>query len=187
MSAEARLKLLGIELPAPPQAAGLYAPCVQVGDLLVISGQIPTVEGKPAARGRLGAGIGVEQGAELARICTLNALAIVRAHLGSLDRVRRVVRVGAFVASAPGFSDQPEVANGASQLLIDLFGDAGRHARAAVGVAELPRGVPVEVEYLFEVEPVGNAPAGLQARASGRKRKPAGKGGGKKSKKQKRT
>lgn len=186
MSAESRLKLLDIEFPAPPQAAGLYAPCVQVGNLIVVSGQIPTVDGKPAARGRLGAGIGVEEGAGLARICTLNALAIVRAHLGSLDRVRRVVRVGAFVASAPGFSDQPEVANGASQLLIDLFGEAGRHARAAVGVAELPRGVPVEVEYLFEIEPADNAGAGSQVRQARRKGQAAGKGGGKQSKKQKR-
>ncbi len=152
MSVEARFLELGIELPEPPAAAGLYAPCVQSGNLLFVSGQIPTVEGKIAARGKLGAGIGVEQGAELARICTLNALAIVRAHLGSLDDVRGVIRVGAFVASAPNFTDQPEVANGASQLLIDVFGEPGKHARAAVGMAELPRGVPVEVEFVFEVD-----------------------------------
>jgi enamine deaminase RidA (YjgF/YER057c/UK114 family) len=151
MSADARLLELGIQLPPPATAAGLYSPCVQSGRLLYVSGQIPTVDGRPAARGKLGAGIATEQGADLARICTLNALAAVRAHLGSLDRIARVVRVGAFVASAPGFSDQPEVANGASHVLIDLFGEAGRHARAAVGVAELPRGVPVEVEFVFEL------------------------------------
>lgn len=153
MSADARLLELGIQLPPPPATAGLYSPCVQTGTLLFVSGQIPMVDGKPAARGKLGAGISTEQGAALARICALNALSAVRAHLGSLDRIARVVRVGAFVASAPNFGDQPEVANGASQVLIDLFGEAGRHARAAVGTAELPRGVPVEVEFVFELEP----------------------------------
>jgi enamine deaminase RidA (YjgF/YER057c/UK114 family) len=152
MSYEARLLELGLQLPPPPTPAGLYSPCVQSGNLLFISGQIPTVDGRPAARGKLGAGVATERGAELARICAVNALAIARGHLGSLDRIKRVVRVGAFVASAPNFGDQPEVANGASQLLIDLFGEAGRHARAAVGVAELPRGVPVEVEVVFEVD-----------------------------------
>jgi enamine deaminase RidA (YjgF/YER057c/UK114 family) len=152
MSAETRLIELNIQLPAAPTPAGLYAPCVQSVGLLYISGQIPTTDGKPAAHGKLGAGIAIDQGAALARNCTLNALAIAREHLGSLDRITRVVRVGAFVASAPNFTQQPEVANGASQLLIDLFGEEGRHARAAVGVAELPRGVPVEVEFIFEVE-----------------------------------
>lgn len=151
MNADARLKELGIELPPAPAAAGLYAPCVQSGSLLFVSGQIPLVEGKPAALGKLGEGVSIEQGQELARICTLNGLAIVRGHLGSLDRVVRAVRVGGFVASAAGFTAQPLVVNGASQLLIDIFGEAGRHARAAVGVAELPLGVPVEVEFLFEV------------------------------------
>jgi enamine deaminase RidA (YjgF/YER057c/UK114 family) len=153
MSAEARIIELGLAIPPAPAAAGLYVPCVESGNLLFVSGQFPTVDGKPAARGKLGAGIGVEQGADLARICTLNALAIVRGHLGTLDRVSRVVRVGAFVASAPNFTEQPEVANGASQLLIDIFGEPGKHARAAVGMAELPRGVPVEVEFVFEVRP----------------------------------
>ncbi len=151
MSAEAKLKELGIELPPPPGSAGLYSPCVQSGNLLFIAGQIPQRDGKPVAIGKCGAGISVEQGAELAALCTLNALAIVRQHLGTLDRVVQAVRVGGFVASAPGFVQHPQVINGASKLLLDVFGDRGKHARAAVGMAELPAGVPVEVEFLFEV------------------------------------
>lgn len=151
MSAEARLKELGIELPTPPAAAGMYAPCVQTGNLLFVSGQIPQRDGKPAAIGKCGAEIDVETGAGLAALCAFNALAIVREHLGSLDRVVKAVRVGGFVASAPGFVQHPQVVNGASRVLLDVFGDAGKHARAAVGMAELPLGVPVEVEFLFEV------------------------------------
>lgn len=151
MSAEARLQELGIELPAPPAAAGLYAGAVQTGSLLYVSGQVPVSGGRVARTGKCGADVSIEEGQELARLCVINALAIVREQLGSLDRVVRVVRAGGFVASAEGFTQQPQVVNGASQLLIDVFGDAGRHARAAVSVAELPLGVPVEVEFLFEV------------------------------------
>lgn len=150
MSAEAKLAEFGITLPAPPTPAGLYAPCVRSGSLLYVSGQIPSKDGQMPS-GYLGKDVTVEEGQAHARQCTINALSIVRGELGSLDAVKRVVRIGGFVASAPGFSDQPAVVNGASQLLIDLFGEAGKHARAAVGVAELPRGVPVEVEFLFEV------------------------------------
>jgi len=151
VSAESRLQDLGIELPAPPAPSGLYAPCVQTGPLLYVSGQIPLVDGQLVRRGKLGLNVSLDEGAQLARVCTLNALAIVRAHLGSLDRVFRVVRVGGFVASGQDFIEHPKVINGASQLLVDVFGEAGRHARAAVGVAELPLGAPVEVEFLFEV------------------------------------
>ena len=108
-------------------------------------------DGAPARQGKLGADVTIEEGAALARTCALQALAIVRAELGSLDAIAQVVRVGGFVASAEGFTDHPQVINGASQVLIDVFGGAGRHARIAVGLAELPRGVPVEVEFLFEV------------------------------------
>jgi enamine deaminase RidA (YjgF/YER057c/UK114 family) len=151
MSAEAKLTELGITLPPAPAPAGLYVPAVRTGNLLYISGQVPLREGQPMARGKCGAGLTAEAAAALARQCALQALAIVKAELGSLDRVSRVVRVGGFVASAPGFTQQPQVINGASQLLIDIFGEAGKHARAAVGMAELPLGVPVEVEFLFEV------------------------------------
>ena len=152
MSHEAKLKELAIELPPAPAAVGLYAPCVRTGNLVFVSGQVPMKGGAPMLTGKLGAGVSIERAAELARQCALQALAVLRAELGSLDRVKRVVRVGGFVASAEGFTDHPKVVNGASQLLIDVFGDAGRHARIAVGLAELPLGVPVEVEFLFEVE-----------------------------------
>ena len=151
MSYEARLKELGIELPPVPAAAGLYAPCVRTGSLLFVSGQIPMIDGKPAMTGKLGREVSLEEAILLARQCALQALAIVRAETGSLDAISRVVRVGGFVASAEGFTDHPKVVNGASQLLIDVFGEAGRHARIAVGLAELPMGVPVEVEFLLEL------------------------------------
>jgi len=151
MTAEARLAELGIVLPAAAAPAGLYAPCVRTGSLLFVSGQIAVAGGKVLSPGKCGADVTAEDAAALARQCALQALAIVRAELGSLDRVRRAVRVAGYVASAPGFTGHPEVVNGASQLLLDVFGDAGRHARIALGVAELPRGGPVEVEFLFEV------------------------------------
>lgn len=151
MSAEAKLKELGIELPAAPAAAGLYAPCVRSGNQVFVSGQVPVKEGAPMRKGKLGQGVTIDDAAALARQCALQALAIVRAEVGSLDRVTKVLRVGGFVASADGFTDHPKVVNGASQLLLDVFGEAGRHARIAVGLAELPFGVPVEVEFLFEV------------------------------------
>ncbi len=152
MSAEGRIKELGLSLPPASPPGGLYAPCVRSGNQLFVSGQVPrNVEGTGVAmQGKLGANVTVEQGAELARTCALQALGIVRQELGSLDRVARVLRVGGYVASAEGFTAHPQVVNGASQLLIDVFGDAGRHARIAIGVAELPSGVPVEVEFLFE-------------------------------------
>lgn len=150
MSIAERLKELGITIPGPaaPAAGGLYAPCVQTGSLLFVSGQIPR---GADARGKLGAAVSIEQGQALARECALNALGIVQAHLGTLERVVQAVRVAGYVASAEGFTDHPRVINGASQLLIDVLGEKGRSARIAIGVAELPLGVPVEVEFLFEV------------------------------------
>lgn len=151
MSAEAKLKELGIELPAAPAAAGLYAPCVRSGNQVFVSGQVPVQDGAPMRKGKLGQGVTIDDANALARQCALQALAIVRAEVGSLDRVTKVLRIGGFVASADGFTDHPKVVNGASQVLLDVFGEAGRHARIAVGLAELPFGVPVEVEFLFEV------------------------------------
>lgn len=150
MSIADRLKELGVTVPAPlpPAAGGLYAPCVQTGSLLFVSGQIPR---GADARGKLGESVTVEQGQALARECALNALGIVQAHLGSLERIVQAVRVAGYVASAEGFTDHPRVINGASQLLIDVLGEKGCSARIAIGVAELPLGVPVEVEFLFEV------------------------------------
>ena len=151
MSAEERLRELGIELPTPGAPVALYAPVMQTGPLVYVSGQLPMRGGELVRRGKLGASVSVDEGAELARLCAVNALAQLRAHLGSLDQVVRAVRVGGFVASGPDFIEHPKVINGASQLLIDVFGEAGRHARVAIGVAELPLGAPVEVEFLFEV------------------------------------
>ncbi len=152
MTAEERVRELGIVIPPPPAPAGLYLPCVQSGNLLFIAGQLPMADGKLQATGKLGRGLTVEQAQPLARQCALNALAIARGHLGTLDRVVKVVRIGGFVACAEGFTDQAGVLNGASRLLIDVFGEtAGRHARASVGAPELPLGSPVEVEFLFEV------------------------------------
>jgi enamine deaminase RidA (YjgF/YER057c/UK114 family) len=153
MSFEARLKELGITLPPAPKPVATYVPTVQTGNLLVVSGQVPTENGRVVRPGKLGAEVSVEEGQELARLCVLNGLAQVQAALGTLDRVTRVVRVGGFVASAAGFTQQPQVVNGASDFLVEIFGDAGRHARAAVGVAELPLGCAVEIEFLFEVAP----------------------------------
>lgn len=150
MSAAGRLAELGIALPSVATPAGSYVPAVRTGSLVFTAGQVPFVEGSLAATGKVGAEIDVVRGQELARICALNALAAVDGLVG-LDAVVRVVKVVGFVASAPGFTNQPAVVNGASDLLGAVFGDAGSHARSAVGVAELPLGAPVEVELVVEV------------------------------------
>ena len=152
--ANQRLAELGLTLPAvaPPLAA--YVPAVQSGDLVYVSGQLPRdVDGALAATGKVGAQVTPEQAKELAGLCALNALAVVDDLVG-LDRVVRIVKVVGFVASAEGFTGQPGVINGASELLGAVFGSAGQHARSAVGVAELPLGAPVEVEMIVEVSSV---------------------------------
>ena len=150
VDAYARLAELGISLPqvAPPLAA--YLPAVQTGNYVYVSGQLPLVEGKLTQTGKVGAEVTAEQGAELARTCAVNVLAAVEALVG-LGRVVKVVKVVGFVASAPGFTGQPTVVNGASNLFGDVLGEQGRHARSAVGVAELPLDAPVEVEAIVEV------------------------------------
>jgi enamine deaminase RidA (YjgF/YER057c/UK114 family) len=153
MSAEDRLVELSLELPPAPQALASYVPVVVTGNLAFVAGQVPLSEGALMWSGKLGAELDVLKGAEAARRCALQILSALRAELGSLDRIRRVVKVTVWVASAPGFTDQPKVANGASDLFVDVFGDAGRHARAAVGAPELPLGAPVEVELIAEIEP----------------------------------
>jgi enamine deaminase RidA (YjgF/YER057c/UK114 family) len=150
VSWSARLTELGLVLPPVAAPAGVYLPAVRSGPLVFTAGQLPLVNGTLAATGTLGAGIGTERGRELARTCVLNALAAVDDLVG-LDAVVRVVKVVGFVASAPGFTAQPAVLNGASELLSDVFGAAGAHARSAVGVAELPLGAPIEVELIVEV------------------------------------
>jgi len=149
---EERLQELGVDLPAPAAPVAAYVPCVRTRNLVYVSGQVPSVDGKPTHLGHLGDDVDLEAGRAAARTCAVNVLAALKAELGELSRVRRVVKVTGFVASTPGFTDHPKVVNGASELFGEVFGDAGRHARAAVGVAALPLGVPVEVEAIVEVE-----------------------------------
>lgn len=148
MSAEARLRELGIDLPQPPVAVASYLPFVIVDRTVFVSGQVPFRDGTLAAQGSVGADVTPEDAAAEARQCAVNVLAQLRAAAGSLDAIERIVKLTVFVASAPGFRAQPVVANGASDLIVEVFGEAGRHARAAVGVAELPLGAAVEVEAI---------------------------------------
>jgi enamine deaminase RidA (YjgF/YER057c/UK114 family) len=148
---EERLQQLGVSLPAPAVPVAAYVPTVRTGDLVYVSGQVPTADGKPTHLGHLGDDVDLEDGRAAARTCAINLIAALKAELGELSRVRRVVKVTGFVASAPGFTDHPKVINAASELLGEAFGEAGRHARAAVGVAALPLGVPVEVDAIVEV------------------------------------
>jgi enamine deaminase RidA (YjgF/YER057c/UK114 family) len=149
---EERLQEFGVDLPAPAAPVAAYVPCVRTGNLVYVSGQVPSVDGKPTHLGHLGDDVDLEAGRAAARTCAVNVLAALKAELGELSRVRRVVKVTGFVASTPGFTDHPKVVNAASELFGEVFGDAGRHARAALGVAALPLGVPVEVEAIVEVE-----------------------------------
>jgi enamine deaminase RidA (YjgF/YER057c/UK114 family) len=146
----ARLAELGFELPAPVAPLAAYVPAVQTGNHVYVSGQLPIVDGKLLATGKVGDAVSNERAKELAERCALNLLGAVNALVG-LGRVVKVVKIVGFVASAAGFTDQPEVVNGASELLGNVFGEAGQHARSAVGVAELPRDAPVEIEAIFEV------------------------------------
>lgn len=150
MTVSERLAELGIELPAVVAPLAAYVPAVRTGNLVYTSGQLPMVAGELPLAGKVGAEVTAEEAKDLARTCGLNALAAVHALVG-VDAVVRVVKVVGFVASAPGFNGQPGVVNGASQLLGEVFGDAGVHARSAVGVSELPLNAPVEVELIVEV------------------------------------
>lgn len=146
-----RLAGLGLTLPPVAAPAGAYVPAVRTGNLVYTAGQLPTVNGELKGTGKVGDGVSVEDAAGLARIAALNALAAAASVAGGLDGITRIVKVTCFVASAPGFTGQAQVANGASDLLIEVFGEAGRHARSAVGMAALPRDTPVEVELVAEV------------------------------------
>jgi enamine deaminase RidA (YjgF/YER057c/UK114 family) len=147
----ARLAELGLTVPPVAPALAAYVPAVQTGIHVYVSGQLPLVDGNLLAAGKVGADVSAEEAKDLARQCALNALGAVEALVG-LARVVRVVKVVGFVASAAGFTDQPAVINGASELFNAVFGEAGKHARSAVGVAELPRNTPVEVEAIFEID-----------------------------------
>ena len=149
---EGRLQTMGFELPPPPTPVAAYLPTVRTGNLVFVSGQVPREQGTLKYRGHVGGELSLEDGRAAARICALNALAAVKQEIGELDRVSRIVKLTGYVASAVGFTDQPKVVDGASVVLNELFGEKGKHARAAVGVNELPLGVAVELEMIVEVD-----------------------------------
>src|SRR5438132_1576496 len=150
-SAERRLQELGIQLPTPPEPFGIYAEAVQTGNLLFLTGMLPTVGREAKFIGRVGAELDLEAGQKAARLATLNALAVARQHLGSLDKVTRVVRLGVAVATSGDVREQPRVADGASELMQEVFGKDKNPSRLVYGVASLPLGTPVELEVIFEV------------------------------------
>lgn len=152
MGVEERVSELGFQIPPVPKPAGAYVPGVIAGSLCFTAGQTGTINGKLVYSGKLGAGVSIEDGYKSAQLAVLNCLAELKWALGSLDRIKRIAKVTGFVASASGFDQQPKVVNGASELLESIFGENGKHARSAVGVAELPFGAPVEVELIVEID-----------------------------------
>src|SRR4029453_18935242 len=152
-SPEARLKALGIQLPPAPKPVASYVPAVRTGNLVFLAGQGPLADGKPMVTGKVGGELTEEQGNKAARATALILLSALRAEIGSLDRVKRIVKLVGLVNSAPGFTRQPWLINGASDLLIEIFGDAGKHARTSLGTNELPLNLPVEIELIVEVAP----------------------------------
>ncbi|HHZ82787.1 MAG TPA: RidA family protein [Nitrospirales bacterium] len=152
MAPEEVLQGMGIVLPDPPAPLATYVPAVRAGDLLFLSGILPLREGKLAYEGKLGADVSVEEGYEAAKLTAISALASIKKQLGSLDQVVRVVRMCGHVASAPGFTQQPQVVNGASDFLVEVFGEVGRHARLALGAAELPLNAPIELELIVQAK-----------------------------------
>ncbi len=151
MTPEEKLCELNLTLPPVPKPAGAYVPAVRTGNLVFVSGQLPLVDGKLKYIGKIGADLNPEQGYDAAKICALNALSILNEEAGTLDGISRIIRLGGFVCSAEGFTDQPQVVNGASELVGKIFGERGLHARVALGVTELPLGAAVELEILAEV------------------------------------
>ena len=149
---ESRLKTLGITLPTAPRAVANYIPYILTGNLLVISGQLPMVRGELVFEGKVGADLSTQEAGEAAGVCAINILAQVKAAIHDLDRVQRVVRLGGFVNCVDTYEEQPAVINRASDIMVDVFGEKGRHARSAVGVNALPLGAPVEIDAMFEVE-----------------------------------
>ena len=176
MGAETKIKQLGITFPAPGTPLGNYVPGVRVGNLLFLSGHGPMREGRPMARGKLGRDLTAQEGYAVARDVGINLLASARHVLGSLDKVKRIVKVLGMVNSVEGFGDHPKVINGFSDLMVEVFGEGGRHARSAVGMGELPMGIPVEIEMILEVAPTSERKAakprsGRARRAPAKRRK----------------
>jgi enamine deaminase RidA (YjgF/YER057c/UK114 family) len=151
MSPEEKLRELGIELPKAPAPLGSYVPAVRAGNLVFLSGILPLIQGKLPRQGRVGEDISLDEAREDAKTAAINALAVLKSYIGSLDKVKRCIKITGYVASAPDFTEQPKVLNAASDLMFEIFGEAGRHARAAVGVNVLPLNSPVEIEFIFEV------------------------------------
>lgn len=152
MTPEEKLLALNIKIPSPPEPVAAYVPGVRVGNMVYSSGQLPVAGGEIRYQGKLGRELSVEEGYAAARLCILNCLGVVQELAGSLNRVKRIVKVTGFVAGVEGFTQQPAVVNGASELLGEIFGPSGRHARSAVGVADLPLGVPVEIELVAQLQ-----------------------------------
>lgn len=152
MSAEENLRTLKIKLTEPPSPIGAYLLARRTGNLLFVSGVLPMIEGNLLFKGKLGEKVGINEGYEAARTACLNSLSIINSELGSLDNVRRIIKVTGYVASTPDFHDQSKVVNGASELLLKVFGDQGKHSRAAVGCSSLPADSPVEIEMIVEVK-----------------------------------
>jgi enamine deaminase RidA (YjgF/YER057c/UK114 family) len=146
-----RMRELGLELPQVPRPAGSYVAAARTGDLVFTAGQVPFEDGEIRVTGKVGDAVSLEEAQHAARLCALNALAAAASEAGGLDRISRIIKVVGYVASAPGFNGQPQVVNGASDLLGEIFGENSHHARSAVGVVELPLGVPVEIEMIVEL------------------------------------
>ena len=151
MSPEDKLKELGIELPEAPSPLGSYVPVIRTGNLVFLSGILPFVDGNLLRQGKVGEDITIDDAREDAKRAVMNALAVLRSHIGSLNTVKRCIKITGYIASSPDFTEQPKVLNAASDLLYEIFGEAGRHARTAVGVNVLPLNAPVEIEFIFEV------------------------------------
>lgn len=165
---EQRLRELGIVLPPPPTPVANYVPVVEVGNLLFTSGAGPLKDGRPVVQGRLGESVTVEEGYQAARLVMLNLLSGLRAHLGTLNRIQRIVKVLGFISSAPEFAQQPAVLNGASDLLVELFGVRGQHARSAIGTSVLPFQIPVEVEMIVQIQRARQRPTKTRKGRRGR-------------------
>jgi len=151
MSVEEKLKKVGIELPEAPTPLGSYIPVVRTGNLVFLSGVLPLRQGKLTRQGKVGENISLDEAKEDARTAAVNALSVLKAHIGSLDKIKRCIKITGYVASASDFIEQPKVLNAASDLLFEIFGEGGRHVRSAVGVNVLPLDSPVEIEFIFEV------------------------------------
>lgn len=150
-NAENKLQALGIVLPILPVPVGSYVPCVQTGNMLFLSGILPLREGKLHRTGRVGESVSLLEAQEEAKQIVLNALSIIKSHLGSLNKIKRCIRLNGYIASADNFTEQPKVLNSASDLLVDIFGESGKHTRTAVGVYVLPLNSPLEIDFIFEV------------------------------------